>query len=40
VVKTVTTGEVEVPSIIDQPREQQDEPGSDHRPVVARFELD
>ena len=38
-VETVTTGEIEVPSITEQPREQRDKPGSDHRPVVARFEL-
>ena len=38
-VQTVTTGEIEIPSITDQPAEQQDQAGSDHRPVVARFEL-
>lgn len=38
-VQTVTTGEVEIPSITDQPSERQDEAGSDHRPVVGRFEL-
>ena len=37
--QTVTTGEIEIPSITDQPAEQQDQAGSDHRPVVARFEL-
>lgn len=39
VVKTVTTGETDVPSVTDQPRQQKDQPGSDHRPVVARFEV-
>jgi endonuclease/exonuclease/phosphatase family metal-dependent hydrolase len=39
-VQTVTTGEIEIPSITDQPSERKDEPGSDHRPVVARFELE
>ena len=38
-VQTVTTGEIEIPSITDQPSERQDQAGSDHRPVVARFEL-
>ena len=35
----MTTGEIEIPSITDQPSERQDQAGSDHRPVVARFEL-
>ncbi len=39
VVTGVTTGEIEVPSVTEQPRQQRDKPGSDHRPVVARFEL-
>ena len=34
-VQTVTTSEIEIPSITDQPSERQGEPGSDHRPVVA-----
>lgn len=38
-VETVTTGEVDVPSITDQPNEIRDEPGSDHRPVMARLAL-
>ncbi|MGH7929999.1 MAG: endonuclease/exonuclease/phosphatase family protein [Candidatus Binatia bacterium] len=38
-VKTVTTGEIEVPSITDEPTERENEAGSDHRPVVARFEV-
>lgn len=38
-VQTVTTGEIEIPSITDQPAERQDETGSDHRPVLARFDL-
>jgi predicted extracellular nuclease len=38
-VQTVTTGEIELPSITDEPTERQDHAGSDHRPVVAQFEL-
>ncbi|MGH3915737.1 MAG: endonuclease/exonuclease/phosphatase family protein [Pseudonocardiaceae bacterium] len=38
-VQTVTTGETEIPSITDEPTERQHEPGSDHRPVVGRFEV-
>ena len=38
-VETVTTGEIDLPSITEQPREQWDKPGSDHRPVMVRFEL-
>ncbi|MCA1602497.1 MAG: hypothetical protein LC776_12915 [Acidobacteria bacterium] len=38
-VKTVTTGQIKIPSITDQPSDRQDEAGSDHRPVVGRFEL-
>ena len=38
-VETVTTAEIEVPSITDEPSERQDEAGSDHRPVVAEFQL-
>lgn len=34
-----TTGEVEIPSITEQPTERRDEPGSDHRPVVSVFDL-
>ncbi len=34
----VTTGEIDVPSVTEQPREQRDKPGVG-RPVVARFEL-
>ncbi len=30
-VQTVTTGEIEIPSITDQPSERQDQAGSDHR---------
>lgn len=38
-VKTVTTGQIEIPSVTDQPGEQAAEAGSDHRPVVAKFEV-
>lgn len=38
-VKMVTTGEIEVPSITDQPGEREDGAGSDHRPVVGVFNL-
>jgi hypothetical protein len=38
-VQAVTTGEIPIPSITEQPTERQDQAGSDHRPVVARFEL-
>jgi endonuclease/exonuclease/phosphatase family metal-dependent hydrolase len=38
-VQTVTTGEIELPSITDQPMEWQGEAGSDHRPVVATFDF-
>ncbi|MCA1708128.1 MAG: hypothetical protein LC808_34570, partial [Actinobacteria bacterium] len=38
-VTTVNTGQIEIPSITDQPSDRQDEAGSDHRPVVVRFEL-
>jgi len=34
-VRTVTTGEIELPSITDQPGEREDGAGSDHRPVVG-----
>jgi endonuclease/exonuclease/phosphatase family metal-dependent hydrolase len=36
-VQTVTTGEIAIPSITEQPTERRNEPGSDHRPVVAVF---
>jgi len=39
-VQTVTTGEIEIPSITDKPGERKDGAGSDHRPVVAVFDLD
>ncbi len=39
-VKTVTTGEIEVPSITDEPTERENEAGSDHRPMVARLRWD
>ncbi|MFC7406699.1 endonuclease/exonuclease/phosphatase family protein [Georgenia alba] len=40
VVEEVTTaGPGETPSITDTPTERQDEPGSDHRPVVVTLEL-
>lgn len=38
-VKTVTTGQIEIPSITELPGEQDSGAGSDHRPVVARFEV-
>ena len=38
-VETVDTGPGEAPSITDDPHERRDEPGSDHLPVVARFDL-
>lgn len=38
-VEAVTTGEVDIPSITDQPAQSRDQPGSDHRPVVARISL-
>jgi len=39
VVQTVTTGEIEIPSITDQPSERRNQAGSDHRPMVAVFNL-
>jgi endonuclease/exonuclease/phosphatase family metal-dependent hydrolase len=39
-VQTVSTGQIEIPSITEQTTERRDEPGSDHRPVVAVFDLD
>lgn len=38
-VGTVTTGDVDVPSITDEPAERRQQPGSDHRPVVAQFDF-
>ncbi len=38
-VSEVTTGGADVPSIEDDPTRRQDAPGSDHRPVVATFDL-
>jgi endonuclease/exonuclease/phosphatase family metal-dependent hydrolase len=38
-VQTVTTGAFEIPSITDEPSEREDGAGSDHRPVVGRFEV-
>ncbi len=38
-VETVTTGEIEVPSSTEEPREQRDQPGSDHRPLMATFNV-
>jgi endonuclease/exonuclease/phosphatase family metal-dependent hydrolase len=38
-VQTVNTGQIEIPSITEQPSERRDEPGSDHRPVVAVFDV-
>lgn len=38
-VQTVTTGGVAIPSITEQPSERQDQAGSDHRPVIAVFNL-
>lgn len=38
-VKTMTTGEIEIPSITDQPSDRQDQAGSDHRSVVAGFDV-
>ena len=38
-VQTVTMGEIAIPSITEQPTERHNEPGSDHRPVVAVFDL-
>ena len=35
----VTTGGVDVPSVEDDPTRRQGAPGSDHRPVVATFDL-
>jgi len=34
-VTAVTTGQIETPSITDNPDAQRDHPGSDHRPVIA-----
>jgi hypothetical protein len=39
VVTAVTTGDVDVPSVADDPNALRDLPGSDHRPVVATFAL-
>ncbi len=38
-VQTVTTGAIEIPSITEEPTERRDEPGSDHWPVVAVFDV-
>lgn len=38
-VQTVTTGRIEISSITEQPTQRRDEPGSNHRPVVAVFDL-
>lgn len=37
--KSVTTGGGKTPSITDNPNARKDDPGSDHRPVVATFDL-
>ena len=34
-VTAVTTGQIELPSITDNPAAQRNHPGSDHRPVIA-----
>jgi predicted extracellular nuclease len=34
-VTAVTTGQIELPSITDNPVAQRNHPGSDHRPVIA-----
>jgi predicted extracellular nuclease len=34
-VSAVTTGQIELPSITDNPQTQRNHPGSDHRPVIA-----
>ncbi len=38
-ITTVTTGDTEITSVTDQPAERRDEPGSDHRPVMAQFDV-
>jgi hypothetical protein len=38
-VQSIDTGPGEAPSVTDDPHERRDEPGSDHLPVVARFDL-
>jgi exonuclease III len=38
-VTAVDTGPGEPPSIEETPADRRDEPGSDHLPVVARFDL-
>lgn len=38
-VESIDAGPGEAPSITDDPHERRDEPGSDHLPVVARFDL-
>ncbi len=35
----LTTGDLDIPSITDTPTTRRDEPGSDHRPVVATLHL-
>lgn len=40
VVTTVRTGDTTIPSVTDQPAERRDDPGSDHRPVLAQFDLE
>lgn len=37
--KQVATGHGDTPSITDSPTERRDEPGSDHRPVIATLDL-
>lgn len=38
-VQTVTTGEIEIPSITEEPGEREEGAGADHRSVVGRFEF-
>ncbi len=38
-VQSIDTGPGDAPSITDDPHERRDAPGSDHLPVVARFDL-
>jgi len=33
----VTTGDTQTPSMTDNPNDQRDEPGSDHRPVLVEI---
>jgi len=38
-VQTVTTGEIEIPSITEEPGEREEGAGEDHRSVVGRLEF-